>query len=81
MWRNSQAFMSLFRAMKPVICKVHGFAVAGGSDIALCADMIVMGGRCKDWLHANASLGVSNNGNVGAPAWTRKSQTYDVHWR
>jgi enoyl-CoA hydratase len=25
-----------------VLCKVHGFAVAGGSDIALCADMIVM---------------------------------------
>jgi enoyl-CoA hydratase len=26
MWRNTQAFMSLFRAMRPVICKVHGFA-------------------------------------------------------
>ena len=47
MWRNTQAFMSLFRAMKPVICKVHGFAVAGGSDIALCADMIVMGDDAK----------------------------------
>ena len=43
MWANTQAFMSLFRAMKPVICKVHGFAVAGGSDIALCADLIIMG--------------------------------------
>jgi len=40
---NTQAFMSLFRAMKPVICKVHGFAVAGGSDIALCADLTIMG--------------------------------------
>lgn len=43
MWANTQAFMSLFRAMKPVICKVHGFAVAGGSDIALCADITIMG--------------------------------------
>ena len=43
MWRNTQAFMSLFRAMKPVICKVHGFAVAGGSDIALCADVTIIG--------------------------------------
>jgi len=43
MWRNTQHFMSLWRAMKPVICKVHGFAVAGGSDIALCADMTIMG--------------------------------------
>ena len=42
MWQNTQDFMSLFRAMKPVVCKVHGFAVAGGSDIALCADMTVM---------------------------------------
>lgn len=42
MWSNTQAFMSLFRAMKPVLCKVHGFAVAGGSDIALCADLTIM---------------------------------------
>lgn len=42
MWANTQAFMSLFRAMKPVICKVHGFALAGGSDIALCADLVIM---------------------------------------
>ena len=42
MWKNTQNFMSLWRAMKPVICKVHGFAVAGGSDIALCADITIM---------------------------------------
>ncbi|MEX0283629.1 MAG: crotonase/enoyl-CoA hydratase family protein [Paracoccaceae bacterium] len=42
MWTNTQHFMSLWRAVKPVICKVHGFAVAGGSDIALCADLTVM---------------------------------------
>ena len=42
MWKNTQAFMSLWRAMKPVICKVHGFALAGGSDIALCADLTFM---------------------------------------
>ena len=43
MMRNTQLFMSLWRSYRPVLCKVHGFAVAGGSDIALCADMIVMG--------------------------------------
>jgi len=42
MWANTQGFMSLFRAMKPVLCKVHGFAVAGGSDIALCSDLVIM---------------------------------------
>ncbi len=42
MWANTQHFMSLWRAMKPVICKVHGFALAGGSDIALCCDITIM---------------------------------------
>jgi enoyl-CoA hydratase len=42
MMDNTNAFMSLFRSRRPVICKVHGFAVAGGSDIALCSDLVVM---------------------------------------
>ncbi|HEV2366079.1 MAG TPA: crotonase/enoyl-CoA hydratase family protein [Caulobacteraceae bacterium] len=42
MWRNTQDFMSLWRARKPTIAKVHGAAVAGGSDIALCCDFLVM---------------------------------------
>jgi len=47
MSRNTEHFMSLWRSHKPVICKVHGFAVAGGSDIALCADIIVMAEDAK----------------------------------
>lgn len=47
MWQNTQHFMSLWRAAKPVVCKVHGFAVAGGSDIALCADMTIMSETAK----------------------------------
>ncbi len=39
---NTEDFMSLWRSMTPVIAKVHGAAVAGGSDIALCADLVVM---------------------------------------
>lgn len=42
MSRNTEMFMSLFRSKRPVVCKVHGYAVAGGSDIALCADLVVM---------------------------------------
>ncbi len=42
MSRNTEHFMALWRSHKPVVCKVHGHAVAGGSDIALCADMVVM---------------------------------------
>jgi enoyl-CoA hydratase len=42
MMRNTECFMSLFRSHRPVICKVHGAAVAGGSDIALACDLVVM---------------------------------------
>jgi enoyl-CoA hydratase len=42
MWRNTQDFMALWRARKPTIAQVHGAAVAGGSDIALCCDFLVM---------------------------------------
>ncbi len=42
MMGNTQDFMSIFRSYKPVIAKVHGYAVAGGSDIALCADIVIM---------------------------------------
>ena len=39
---NTDDFMSLWRSYKPTIAKVHGYAVAGGSDIALCCDLVVM---------------------------------------
>src|SRR5919201_7074334 len=42
MWRNVRGFMSLFWSEKPVICKVHGFCVAGGTDMALCSDLLVV---------------------------------------
>ncbi len=42
MKRNTDLFMSLWRSYRPVLCKVHGHAVAGGSDIALCSDIILM---------------------------------------
>lgn len=42
MWKNTQDFMSLWRSRKPTIACVHGSAVAGGSDIALCCDFLIM---------------------------------------
>jgi enoyl-CoA hydratase len=42
MSRNVRGFMSLFYSDKPVICKVHGFCVAGGTDLALCSDLLVI---------------------------------------
>ncbi len=47
MKRNTEDFMSLWRSAKPTIAKVHGHAVAGGSDIALCCDLLVMADDAK----------------------------------
>ncbi len=44
---NTDDFFSLWRSYKPTICKVHGYAVAGGSDIALCADIVIMAEDAK----------------------------------
>jgi enoyl-CoA hydratase len=42
MKRNTEDFMTLWKSPKPTIAKVHGYAAAGGSDIALCCDLLVM---------------------------------------
>jgi len=47
MHRNTQDFMSLWRSYKPTIAKVNGPAVAGGSDIALCCDLVIMADEAR----------------------------------
>lgn len=47
MSRNTRDFMSLWRCSKPTIAKVRGYAVAGGSDIALACDLVVMAEDAK----------------------------------
>ena len=47
MSRNVKGFMSLFHAEKPVVCKVQGFCVAGGTDMALCSDLLVIADDAK----------------------------------
>ncbi len=42
MSRNVRAYMSLWESPKPVIAKVHGWCVGGGTDLALCSDLIFM---------------------------------------
>jgi len=47
MSRHVRGFMSLFHCGKPVVCMVHGFCVAGGTDMALCSDLLVIGAEAK----------------------------------
>ena len=42
MSQNVRAFMSLWESAKPVIAQVHGWCVGGGTDMALCSDLIFM---------------------------------------
>ncbi len=37
----TQKFMSIWRSPKPVIAQIHGWCVGGGSDYALCADLVI----------------------------------------
>jgi enoyl-CoA hydratase len=47
MSRCTQSFMSIWRCHKPVIARVHGDAVAGGSDMVLCCDIIIMNEKAR----------------------------------
>jgi enoyl-CoA hydratase len=41
------AYMQLWRSPKPVVAQVHGFCVGGGTDFALCSDLIVCSDECR----------------------------------
>ncbi|MGI8610594.1 MAG: crotonase/enoyl-CoA hydratase family protein [Candidatus Dormibacteria bacterium] len=47
MSRFTRGFASLLHADKPTVVKLHGFCVAGGTDIALHADQIITSDDCK----------------------------------
>lgn len=47
MSRNARGFMSLFHSEKPVVCKVHGYCVAGATDMALCSDLLIIEDKAK----------------------------------
>jgi enoyl-CoA hydratase len=47
MRRFVDAYMALWRSPKPVVAQVHGYCVAGGTDFALCSDLIVCAEDCR----------------------------------
>lgn len=47
MSRFNKGFSSLLYANKPTVVKIHGFCVAGGTDIALFADLILIAADAK----------------------------------
>ena len=81
MSRNVRGFMSLFHSDKPVVCKVHGFCVAGGTDMALCSDLLVIADDARDRLPARARLGRPDDDAVGAPHRRREGEADALHRR
>jgi enoyl-CoA hydratase len=61
MSRNVRGFMSLFHSEKPVVCKVHGFCVAGGTDMVLCADLLVIAADARIGYPPARALGRSDH--------------------
>jgi enoyl-CoA hydratase len=47
MSRYVRTYMRLWHSPKPVIAQVHGFCVGGGTDFALCSDLIVCSEDCR----------------------------------
>jgi enoyl-CoA hydratase len=42
-----ETYMRLWRSPKPVIAQIHGFCVGGGTDFALCSDLIICAEDCR----------------------------------
>ena len=87
MWANTQHFMALWRALKPVICKVHGLALAGGSDIALCADLTLMAEDAEiGYMPARVwgcprPFPAPRDRHVGLPLGAREGEAHALHRR
>jgi enoyl-CoA hydratase len=47
MRHNAQRFMRIWECPKPVIAELHGWCVGGGTDLALCCDLIFMAESAK----------------------------------
>jgi len=63
---DTGAFLSLFRAMKPVVCKVHGVAVAGGGRHRALRRPHDHGRGGEDRIFAHAGTRMPDHGDVGA---------------
>jgi len=77
MERSQRLRMSLFDAHKPSIAQVHGYCLAGGTDVALLCDMVIAAETATIGFPAGRSMGALPNNmwlyNVG-PQWAKRLQ-------
>ena len=77
MERSQRLRMALFDAHKPSIAQVHGYCLAGGTDVALLCDMVIAAETATIGFPAGRSMGALPNNmwlyNVG-PQWAKRLQ-------
>jgi enoyl-CoA hydratase len=75
MERSQRLRMALFDAHKPSIAQVHGYCLAGGTDIALLCDMVIAADDAMIGFPAGRSMGALPNNlwlyNIG-PQWAKR---------
>jgi enoyl-CoA hydratase len=75
MERSQRLRMALFDAHKPSIAQVHGYCLAGGTDVALLCDMVIAAEDATIGFPAGRSMGALPNNmwlyNVG-PQWAKR---------
>ena len=75
MERSQRLRMALFDAHKPSIAQVHGYCLAGGTDVALLCDMVIAATDAVIGFPAGRSMGALPNNlwlyNVG-PQWAKR---------
>ena len=75
MERSQRLRMALFDAHKPSIAQVHGYCLAGGTDIALLCDMVIAADDAVIGFPAGRSMGALPNNlwlyNIG-PQWAKR---------
>ena len=73
--RSQRLRMTLFDMHKPVIAQIHGFCLAGGTDVALLSDMVIAADDTKIGFPAVRDLGSPPNQmwlyHIG-PQWAKR---------
>jgi enoyl-CoA hydratase/carnithine racemase len=72
----TDSFMTLFKSSKPTIAKVHGAAIGGGSDIALCCDLLVM---AEDARIGGSAWGGGGGDVAGVGSATKLDTVHSTH--
>ena len=81
MKRNTDDFFSLFRSLKPTICKVHGLRRRRRQRHRAVLRPGGHGGGRPDRVHAGPGVGVPDDRDVGVPARRRAGQADAAHRR